>query len=77
MTEQVMIDGVKYDANALSDSCRELLVRVQNTNQGMALIGSVLEAARAGNETLFNDAKKLLPEPSVEDEDVVEDETAH
>jgi hypothetical protein len=37
----------------------------------------VLEAARAGNETLFKDAKKLLPEPSVEDEDVVEDETAH
>jgi|TARA_B110000902_G_C13974093_1_gene462292 hypothetical protein len=71
---QVVIDGIGYDAEALTESCKNLLIRVQNTNQYMALQTSALEATRIGNDILLSDAKKLLPEPSATD---VEDDLAH
>ena len=59
--QQIQIDGQVYDVDSLSPTCKELLVRAQNGQNALAVMGTVFEMARLGQELINSDLKKLLP----------------
>jgi hypothetical protein len=63
MSEQqtINIDGKDYDLASLSQPCKELLVRAQNGQNALAVMGTTLELARIGQEVINIDLRKLLP----------------
>lgn len=63
MSEQqkITIDGKDYDLASLSQPCKELLVRAQNGQNALAVMGTTLELARIGQEVINIDLRKLLP----------------
>lgn len=74
--QRIMIDGKTYNADDISERCRNMLALVQQTNQSLQILGPLLEAARAGADATLSDAKKLLPEPlQEEDPQVMESDT--
>ncbi len=63
MSEQqkINIDGKDYGLASLSQPCKELLVRAQNGQNALAVMGTTLELARIGQEVINIDLRKLLP----------------
>lgn len=63
MSEQqvISIGGKEYDLASLSQPCKELLVRAQNGQNALAVMGTTLELARIGQEVINIDLRKLLP----------------
>lgn len=59
--QQIQINGQTYNVDDLSQPCRELLVRAQNGQNAMAVMGTTLELARIGLEVINIDLQKLLP----------------
>ena len=72
--QQIQIDGRVYDVNSLSPTCKELLVRLQNGQNALAVMGTVFEMARLGQELISSDLKKLLPEEEDAETEVAEGE---
>ena len=72
--QQIQIDGRVYDVKSLSPTCKELLVRVQNGQNALAVMGTVFEMARLGQELISSDLKKLLPEEEDAETEVAEGE---
>ena len=73
--QQIQVNGQTYNVDDLSPTCKELLVRAQNGQNAMAVLGTTLELARIGLELLNNDATKLLPkeddEPEIAEGEVI------
>ena len=63
MSEQqvIQINGQTYNVDDLSQPCKELVVRAQNGQNAMAVMGTTLELARIGLEVINIDLQKLLP----------------
>lgn len=59
--QQIQINGQTYNLDDLSQPCKELLVRAQNGQNAMAVMGTTLELARIGLEVINIDLQKLLP----------------
>lgn len=59
--QQIQVNGQTYNVDDLSPTCKELLVRAQNGQNALAVLGTTLELARIGLELLSNDLTKLLP----------------
>lgn len=59
--QQIQINGQTYNVDDLSQPCKELLVRAQNGQNAMAVMGTTLELARIGLEVINIDLQKLLP----------------
>lgn len=73
--QQIQVNGQTYNVDDLSPTCKELLVRAQNGQNAMAVLGTTLELARIGLELLNNDVTKLLPkeddEPEIAEGEVI------
>ena len=59
--QQIQVNGQTYNVDDLSPTCKELLVRAQNGQNALAVLGTTLELARIGLELINNDLTKLLP----------------
>lgn len=59
--QQIQINGQTYNVDDLSQPCKELLVRAQNGQNAMAVMGTIIEMARIGQEVINIDLQKLLP----------------
>ena len=59
--QQIQVNGQTYNVDDLSQPCRELLVRAQNGQNALAVMGTTLELARIGLEVFNIDLQKLLP----------------
>lgn len=59
--QQIQVNGQVYDVDSLSPTCKELLVRAQNGQNALAVMGTVIEMARIGQELINSDLTKLLP----------------
>lgn len=59
--QQIQVNGQTYNVDDLSQPCRELLVRAQNGQNALAVMGTTLELARIGLEVINIDLQKLLP----------------
>lgn len=59
--QQIQINGQTYNVDDLSQPCKELVVRAQNGQNAMAVMGTTLELARIGLEVINIDLQKLLP----------------
>lgn len=59
--QQIMVNGQPYNVDDLSPNCQELLVRAQNGQNALAVLGNTMELARLGLQILNNDITKLLP----------------
>lgn len=53
----------QYYQDQVTPLCLEQLVNCQRTSTALDLIGSLVNAARMGNEVAAKDAMKLLPDP--------------
>ena len=75
--QTILIDGQSYNAEDISERCRNMLVLVQQTNNSISVLSPLIESARAGAEAILSDAKKLLPEPlpSPEEAEVISEES--
>lgn len=78
--QTIIIDGKSYNAEDISERCRNMLVLVQQTNQSISVLAPLIESARAGADAILSDAKKLLPEPlpstdEVEEAEVISEES--
>jgi len=71
----ITVDNLSYNISDLSDTCREKLAATQQTNQAIGLLVALINAAKTGNDEIFKEAVKLLPEPISQEE--VEGELAH
>lgn len=72
--QQIQVNGQTYNVDDLSPTCKELLVRAQNGQNALAVLGTTLELARIGLELINNDLTKLLPseeEAEAEDGEIV------
>lgn len=70
--QQIQVNGQTYNVDDLSPTCKELLVRAQNGQNALAVLGTTLELARIGLELINSDLTKLLP--TEEPEDIAEGE---
>lgn len=70
--QQIQVNGQTYNVDDLSPTCKELLVRAQNGQNALAVLGTTLELARIGLELINNDLTKLLP--TEESEEIAEGE---
>lgn len=70
--QQIQVNGQTYNVDDLSPTCKELLVRAQNGQNALAVLGTTLELARIGLELINSDLTKLLP--TEESEDIAEGE---
>jgi hypothetical protein len=70
------IDALKYSISAMSDECKGSISKMQNTNQGIALISLVLDAARFTVENEFESLKPKLP-PPIDSEEPEADQPSH
>lgn len=59
--QQIQVNGQTYNVDDLSQPCKELLVRAQNGQNAVAVMGTTLELARIGLEVINIDLQKLLP----------------
>tara|TARA_R110002050_G_scaffold115781_2_gene232107 strand:- start:286 stop:540 length:255 start_codon:yes stop_codon:yes gene_type:complete len=59
----INIDNLTYNIADLSDTCKEMLGDTQTANQGIQLLASLLNNAKAGSDAKFKEACKLLPDP--------------
>jgi len=59
--QQIQVNGQTYNVDDLSQPCKELLVRAQNGQNALAVMGTTLELARIGLEVINIDLQKLLP----------------
>ena len=59
--QQIMVNGQPYNVDDLSPNLQELLVRAQNGQNALAVLGNTMELARLGLQILNNDITKLLP----------------
>lgn len=66
--QQIQVNGQTYNVDDLSPTCKELLVRAQNGQNALAVLGTTLELARIGLELINNDLTKLLPTEDAEEE---------
>ena len=66
--QQIQVNGQTYNVDDLSQPCKELLVRAQNGQNALAVMGTTLELARIGLEVINIDLQKLLPEDNGETE---------
>ena len=75
--QTIIIDGKSYNAEDISERCRNMLVLVQQTNNSISVLSPLIESARAGAEAILSDAKKLRPEPlpSPEEAEVISEES--
>ena len=67
--QQIQVNGQTYNVDDLSPTCKELLVRAQNGQNALAVLGTTLELARIGLELINNDLTKLLPTEEEEAEE--------
>lgn len=72
--QQIMVNGQPYNVDDLSPTCQELLVRAQNGQNALNVLGTTMELARLGLQILNNDITKLLP--SAEEPEELEGELA-
>jgi len=70
MSEQqlITIDGKQYNFLELSEPTQQLLIRAQNGQNALSVLGTTLELARIGAEVINMDLRKLLPEDDGETE---------
>lgn len=70
MSEQqlINIDGKQYNFPELSEPTQQLVIRAQNAQNAMAVVGTALELMRIGSEVINMDLRKLLPEDDGETE---------
>lgn len=70
MSEQqlINIDGKQYNFPELSEPTQQLVIRAQNAQNAMAVVGTALELMRIGSEVINMDLRKLLPEDDGEAE---------
>ena len=70
MSEQqlITIDGKQYNFLELSEPTQQLLIRAQNGQNALSVLGTTLELARIGAEVINTDLRKLLPEDDGETE---------
>lgn len=59
--QQVTINGQNYNVDDLSTNCKELVMKVQNGQNSLAVLGTAIELARIGLEVMNIDMVKLLP----------------
>ena len=45
--QTIIIDGKSYNAEDISERCRNMLVLVQQTNQSISVLAPLIESARA------------------------------
>ena len=67
--QQIQVNGQTYNVDDLSPTCKELLVRAQNGQNALAVLGTTLELARIGLELINKDLTKLLPAEEEEAEE--------
>ena len=72
--QQIQVNGQTYNVDDLSPTCKELLVRAQNGQNALAVMGTTLELARIGLQIINSDLTKLLPTDEEADETPLEGE---
>jgi hypothetical protein len=72
--EMLTIEGNVYTVDSISDETKAAIQQIQITNQGLSMIGIVLDAARAMVELKYKEMIPTLPEPVSKADDAPEGE---
>jgi len=61
--EMITIEGNVYSVESIDEDAKKAIQQIQMTNQGLSMVGIVLDAARAMVEIKYKEMIPMLPEP--------------